>query len=187
MELEEYKRFWESRDTELNCFPPEVLTGKGLKISEIDFLNQFGLPTSAAPFLAFEFKDSQKMIGTDELLGIDWPGLDKFPVIGSNGSGDTICISLDAKCEVVYLNHDNGFQPVFMNSSIICLGLCLVKYEEFHSSLRSPGTVGSTSETNNVMFQNLYEEFERIDNRALIPGSFWLDELNYLKLEQAQS
>ena len=42
----------------------------------------------------------------------------RYRAIGSDGSGNPIAINEAACGEVVYLDHDNRFEHVFMNSSV---------------------------------------------------------------------
>ena len=49
----------------------------------------------------------------DEVLSIDFDGLNNYLMFGSNGCGDPVCIDLSGQGEIVYLNHDNYFERIY--------------------------------------------------------------------------
>jgi hypothetical protein len=52
-------------------------------------------------------------------------------MLGSNGSGDAICVDDSGNGKVVYLNHDNNMEIVLMNTSVTKLAGCLCIFNEF--------------------------------------------------------
>jgi hypothetical protein len=91
--------------------------------------------------------------------------LDDFPdsvAIGHNGSGDMICIDQAATGAVVYYNHDNQMQRVFMNSSILQFAECLCLFSEF---MRTKDA------------ETFARHVELVDSPALAAGSFWPNEV----------
>ena len=112
-----------------------------------------GLPEDATPYLSF-FSSLQRFTDIDPYLGDEFSD---FIALGHNGSGDHICLDLrDGR--IVYHNHDNGMQEVFINSSIekFAEALCLFA-ESALVDYASP----------------FLEDLERIDPRAVAPGAMW--------------
>jgi len=77
------------------------------------FLNEFGMPANASPFLSFH---SYSTVEISELYNSSILNESYFP-FGANGSGDILAIDLKTK-EVVYFNHDSDNERVFINSSL---------------------------------------------------------------------
>lgn len=118
-----------------------------------DFLTTVGLPESASPWLSFDF-DLDGRIAAFE----------KYPhmiPIGSNGSGDDVCLDSKDNYAVVYLNHDEGFQCIFINSSVLLLAECLCLYLG-HRHRKDPS--------------DLLNAIGRIDPGAIEVGTFWYTE-----------
>jgi hypothetical protein len=139
---------------EFSTFPAERIVK--LRIRDVDrrLLAECGLPIDAAPFLSFG-------LSADRVL----MPLDDFPdsvVIGHNGSGDMICIDQAAAGAVVYYNHDNHMQRVFMNSSILQFAECLCLFSEF---MRTKDA------------ETFARHVELVDSPALAAGSFWPNEV----------
>ena len=139
---------------EFSTFPAERIAK--LRIRDVDrrLLAECGLPIDAAPFLSFG-------LSADRVL----MPLDDFPdsvVIGHNGSGDMICIDQAAVGAVVYYNHDNHMQRVFMNSSILQFAECLCLFSEF---MRTKDA------------ETFARHVELVDSPALAGGAFWPNEV----------
>jgi hypothetical protein len=139
---------------EFSTFPNERIAN--LRIRDVDrrLLAECGLPIDAPPFLSFG-------LSADRVL----MPLDDFPdsvAIGHNGSGDMICIDQAATGAVVYYNHDNQMQRVFMNSSILQFAECLCLFSEF---MRTKDA------------ETFARHVELVDSPALAAGSFWPNEV----------
>jgi hypothetical protein len=101
----------------------------GLQISERDrsFLVESGLPRDCSPFLSFAPYG-------DSALNTALEPLEDFPqavVIGSNGSGDMICLDQNAGGAVVYYNHDLSMKRFLMNSSLAQLAESICEFAAF--------------------------------------------------------
>jgi hypothetical protein len=105
------------------AFPASAVSLLPIAASDADWLREVGLPRSAAPFLSFADNDEINIPTVTDLWGVR--GFSQYRVIGANGNGDPIAIDT-ANGEIVYLNHDNAFQRVFINSSVIKLAEALL-------------------------------------------------------------
>ncbi|MBC6611907.1 SMI1/KNR4 family protein [Hymenobacter sp. BT507] len=106
-----------------------ALEGVNIPDEAREFLLQAGLPYSAAPFVDFGYDLKETHIKTlAEVCGITDTVAHQLYYIGSTGSGDPICISSTGK--IWFFNHDNDFEPFFINSSIAQLAACLLLYRQ---------------------------------------------------------
>ncbi len=128
---QQFKESWERQEHEhLVLFPQQSLADVRLPADAQSFLVEVGLPEDAAPFLSFKPPRS----GTLQRVSANWrqsSEFNRYRIIGSNGSGDPVCIDEEAGGQVVYLNHDNHFQRVLMASSVITLAACLLQVRDF--------------------------------------------------------
>jgi hypothetical protein len=134
----------------------------------------------------FDSWDGEALSTPNQVLGIVFEELKDYLMIGSNSSGDPICIDLEINNEVVYLNHDNYFERIFMNSSISQLLQSIIKYESFWASLnpRFENNVFFKRKFSDEEFNQLKQDFLMIDNRCLDDNSCWLEELQVLLWER---
>ena len=127
-----------------------------LRIHNADraFLTDSGLPEDAAPFLSFGLDADRALM---PLYG--------FPdsvMIGHNGCGDAICVDQADDGAVVYYNHDNNMQRIFINSSIAAFAASLCAYSSFMRTKDADA---------------FRLEISTIDQVASGPGSFWVSEM----------
>lgn len=87
----------------------------------------------------------------------------RYRIIGSNGSGDMICLDDAAQGRVVYVNHDRHMEVVLMNSSVTALGMCLCIFGEL---LRGRS------------IDACRQELHSIDAAANLTGCFWPSEID---------
>ena len=111
---------------QFQTFPPKLVNDLNIPTSDKAILIEVGLPESAAPFLDFCLKEDLVLQPLNQLDTSLEDEFKDFLLIGSNGSGDSICINKSFG-EIVYFNHDNDMQKIFMNSSVTKLAetLCL--------------------------------------------------------------
>lgn len=180
------KEYWANKKEPVNTYNLSQLENVRLVKETTDFLINCGLPNSCAPFLSFE-KHNEKQIPTpNEVFNIDFDLLNDFLMVGSNGSGDPVCIDLNNDNNIVYLNHDNFFESVFINSSVYQLAVCIIKYEKFHTSLnpRIEGQSFTKRRFSDEEFNKVCIEFKEIDPGSLSGDNFWKSELDYLLWER---
>ncbi len=173
-------KYWSAfDDAKIVLFPDSALAGISLLQEEKDFLTTIGLPDSAAPFLSFECPKGQLVSVSDQ-----WKQdkkLSQYKVIGSNGSGDPI--ALDAiRGDVVYINHDNNFARVFMNSSPSKLAASLKAFRQLiEDTITENGEEAFLDNNIPVQVQTRFrQEIESIDPAATRPESFWSEQIDQM-------
>jgi hypothetical protein len=77
-----------------------------------------------APFLSFGSHGNLRLVNALDLPAALVPRDDKFYSIGTNGSGDLICINSESG-DVVLFNHDDDLSMVHINTSVTQLAICL--------------------------------------------------------------
>ena len=168
MKAHEFKIKWTTEDDNLEPFDLKRIEELGITDQSKDFLIT-GLPSEAAPFLSFGHSDDANLQSVNEVwdLPIEF---ECYKVIGSNGYGDPICINVNNN-SIVYLNHDDEFGYVYMNSSVEQLAHFLLIFRDFIEKVNtSPQTQLSG------ILKNTINEMNKIDETAMIEGS-WEDEL----------
>ena len=176
---------WTSEGDKLHPFPATALTHTHLSEATRTYLSAAGLPKQAAPSLEFLI-DPAILQTPNQYFRISWEGLDDYLAIGHNCSGDPICIDLTSGNEIVYLNHDNSFERIFMNTTVEQLSRCLLLYKLFYTSLinaTDPDDFSIRKFTDEEL-NNLRNSFEDFDAKALEPASFWETELDTLVWER---
>ena len=135
-------------------FPTDRVSKLRISAADRAFLTDSGLPEYASPFLSFG----------RGVYNVLLP-LDGFPdaiMIGHNGCGDAICVDQADGGAVVYYNHDNHMQRVFMNSTLAAFAASLCAYSSFMR----------TKDANAFRL-----DLSTIDPAASVAGSFWLSEM----------
>jgi hypothetical protein len=125
---------------------------------DAEFLAIQGLPRQAPPFLAFYAYSQPEIESFKRSFAIPESC---FP-IGHNGSGDALVIYMDSR-EVVYFNHDNYDDRVFINSSLPQFAESLCIYQE-HVRKRA--------------MANCLDAITTIDSRAAGLGTMWRFEVD---------
>lgn len=173
---QQFKQSWERVEGDhLIAFPQHALSDVQLPSDARAFLIEAGLPVDAAPCLNFESPAS----GTLTRVSVVWhqpPTFDRYRIIGSNGSGDPICIDDEVSGQVVYLNHDNCFQRVLMASSVIALAECLVQFRDFIAEVG-----GVLDPIAPERFEPLIERLRTIDPSVCGEDGYWQQECRYLQ------
>ena len=185
MDISDLKKQWITQGERLHPFPATALAHPKLSDETRTFLSAAGLPGDAAPFLSF-LKSPASLQTPNQYFRIRLKGLDDYLVIGHNGSGDPVCIDLSSRDTIVYLNHDNAFERIFINSSAPQLSHCLLLYRSFIASLVNPADPDdfSSRKFSDTEFSHLRHSFTTVDKRALDPGAFWETELEALVWER---
>jgi hypothetical protein len=133
----------------------ETMQRCGVGEQNARFLSDIGLPRSAPPFIDCRAHTDDEIAHLREGGGGVLRAL--FPLGGANGCGDPFGIETSTQ-SVVYYNHDNGMQKVFMNASIpqFAETLCL-----FQDLLRTKAD------------DEFAMALEKVDKTALLSGSMW--------------
>jgi len=179
MKPEEFRKLWITDEDHLLTYPLDVVKTLSISRESKQFLIEAGLPESAAPFLSFGPKTGNiPLVAVSEFW--DLPiSFNCYRIIGSTGNGDSICIDEPGNGSVVYLNHDNNFMKVFINSSVIHLAESLLAYRDFVSEIIS--TKGENAYLDGDIPQRLIDciidKIGKIDEMAIRKKCFWVDDL----------
>jgi hypothetical protein len=171
-------------DQGLRTFDPAVAATLGLPPEESDWLTTVGLPTWAAPCLDFGEESERHLPTVGEYFG-QAPGVpagDRFRVIGGNGSGDPVAIDLVANGAIVYLNHDNGYERVFINSSVRQLATSLAAFAKMITGARQANGPRAYIDRKvpPALIDSLRHEISSADAAALERGTMWASEIDAL-------
>lgn len=175
------KYFFDNWDKEIDPLVEYEKNRVGLLILPDDakgFLIQAGLPESAAPFLNFETSakgGATKLIEKYKLKN----SFSKYIYLGFTGNGDIVCV-IENVGEVVYLEPENNYNEVFMNSSIPQLAETLLTYSEFIEKIKVINGRRAFIErkASQELIEWLTNRIEQIDPKSLNEGNFWREELN---------
>lgn len=127
--------------------PPGILDDRSFPSDAARFLVEVGLPRSCAPFLSFDdvARGPLSLVahyGAHQFSPADAARLAHFRVIGSDGSGNPLCLDTAHDGEIVMLDHEDGFRTrTFVASSVATLAEALllvqtIPYSEFAERLR---------------------------------------------------
>ena len=186
MNIDQINRYWADTEEKLYTYKLSQLDNPKILNSTIIFLTKCGLPQSCAPGLSFQGYGDTTSLSPNQVFNIDIEELNDYIMIGSNGCGDPVCIDLNNENEIVYLNHDNYFERIYMNGSVLQLTECIIRYQEFHASLnpRFENKTFIKRKFSDEEFSRVCEEFKAIDNKCLLDNNCWKAELEYLLWER---
>ncbi|RYY11721.1 MAG: hypothetical protein EOO04_34755 [Chitinophagaceae bacterium] len=184
MTTESYKTYWENCGERLYTYTKEVIARHNTDFATRSFLTSYGLPEDAAPFLTFHIKEG--MLDTPgKVFKIDFVGSDNYLMFGSNGSGDPLCIDITNGNHIVYLNHDDNFNAVFINEDILKFACCLIRYRDFIASILTDDPNDfSRRKFTDIELEELKKSFIAIDSRCLAEEAFWSAQLSDLVWER---
>ena len=157
-------------------YESQLLDGVPLDGEDRRLLTEVGLPDSAAPFL--EFSSGLGLLGHLRKADAAPTGTSQYVEIGTNGSGDPICLAGDTG-SVAYLNHDQGYEAVLVNSSVGRLAECLLAFRALvRASLRENGREAYLDGDFSIAALDLARSVVgSVDPVCLRPGSMWHSEL----------
>jgi hypothetical protein len=186
MDIHQIKKYWADTDEEVYTYKPSQLDNTRLLKTTIYFLINCGLPDSCAPGLSFDECTGITIPTPNQVFNIEIDELNDYLMIGSNGSGDPVCIDLNNDNEIVYLNHDNYFEKVYMNASVHQLTECIIRYSGFYASLdpRFENNTFIKRKFSDEEFIRVCEDFKTIDGKCLLDNNCWKAELDYLLWER---
>jgi uncharacterized protein YlbG (UPF0298 family) len=164
----DFKNKWITEEDKLESFDSGKIQELSIPAKTKEFL-MVGLPVDAAPFLSFgPSHDANLQSATEEyeLSG----EFECYKIIGSNGYGDPVCINENDN-SVVYLNHDDEFGYVYMNSSVEQLAHFLLIVRDFIEKVNSSPQAEMTK-----TFKDTIAEMIKSDETAMYEGT-WEDDL----------
>ncbi len=161
-------------------FPAAAVASLAIAPADAEWLTDVGLPRSAAPFLSFGDHHEINIPTVAELWGHDDRG--RYCVIGSNGSGDPVAVDTAGNGAVVYLNHDNAFQRVLINSSVSKLAEALLAYDRLIAESQAANGTDAYLDGNvpAEALRKFVSLLATLDPPAL-EGGMWAEELEQLK------
>jgi hypothetical protein len=176
---DEFVRRW-GEDEPLSAAPEDRLHGCSLPPDARRFLAEAGLPKSAAPYLTFSLDSDSGLTPVHLIWTCLEEGYSRFRMIGQTGFGDPICLDEANESRVVYLNHDDEFNLVSVNSSVAQLAHCLLLFREFVTRVREAG--GDDAFLDGRFPEDCWawicDQFKAVDDPALDEGAFWATELH---------
>jgi len=165
------------------CLARHIGIHHGLSTTAAAFLRDVGLPASVAPFLDFRPPKSGPLPTVDQLWRLKDGKFGNFYVIGSNGSGDSIAIALSGS--VVYLNHDDGFRPCYINKDVLALSETLLRFREMiQEAAKRNGSTFVYGQVPREAVDTMREHLRSYDPTALDEGAMWADELDEIDSER---
>ena len=174
MTPELFEQLWSKDGDGLFKFSKEDVAKINMSDLESKYLYESGLPKEAAPFLTFGGDIYGSLPKVSEVWDLS-NDFSRYTVIGSNESGDPICIDSLNNGEIVYLNHDYDFIRVFMNTSISQFLECLLCYQKMiDDTIRMNGADAYLD--NNIpvgVKQKTISEMVKIDRVSLDNNTFW--------------
>ena len=168
MNPKDFKESWINEEDSLESFDTSLLRNLQIDSLTKEYL-LFGLPKDAAPFLSFGPYHDANLQSVSEQFGIG-SEFDHFRIIGWNGYGDPIVID-EKTHNIVYLNHDDEFGYVFMNSSIGQLLQFLLIFREFVELINAEPV-----EKHQALFKVALAKLRTIDTTAIQEGT-WEEDL----------
>lgn len=181
---QEFRKRWLGDDDSesLVMFPTDAFVDVAIPDESKTFLITGGLPESAAPFLDFRVPDHGAIQTVAELSKLA-PKFNCYRVIGSNGSGDPLCIDESFGGQIVYLNHDFAFNSVLINSSVPQLAESLLAFRHLirETQRRNGEDAYLDGDVPRDLQQWLLNEIIRIDPVAAHADCFWTQELDNIR------
>jgi hypothetical protein len=168
MDAQEFSQIWQSTGDTLESY--ELKTIEKLDITKYskEFLTT-GLPQDAAPFLRFGPSSGANLQSAADEYNLD-DDFQAYKIIGFNAYGDPICLDINDGA-IIYLNRDDEFGFVFMNSSISQLVKFLVLFRTFITDVKD-----ADSDKVKSIADSLINSLRNIDSEAIEEGG-WIDEV----------
>ena len=129
-----------------------------------------GLPDSAAPFITFQVPEERCKICINEK---------EYIKIGFTGDGSFICID-ETNENIVYLDHEDDNQAVFINSSLAQLMESILEYADFIKKIKKQNGHRAFLERNatHETLDYISNKLKSIDCNALLQRNFWADDIS---------
>ncbi|MEP4531618.1 MAG: SUKH-4 family immunity protein [Cyclobacteriaceae bacterium] len=174
--MDTFLQHWTS--DELLTFDRSAFERLNINSDQVNFLTEIGLPKDAAPFLTFE----NELRTLNELYELDESEFETKIVIGSDGAGDPICIELTNQ-RIYVCDHEDDFEPRFMNTAVIELFKFLSLFKAFAEQLINDKGEDAFIDANFSDYEllELTSKLRFIDPTALETSTFWNQEFETLR------
>lgn len=183
MTPKEYLNKWIEGGGKVSPLNKQKLSQLPLHLSAIAYL-EVGLPQYAAPYINFVNASDDLFEGIAKLedqynLEIE---SNKYIVIGADGSGNPIAINVKNNDMIEWLDHEDYFEPSYVNNSIESLLTFLIIYRDFlNETIISHGGKSLISDDfTDEQYNILKQRMSAIDSPALTEAGFWKEELEVL-------
>ncbi|SEL53545.1 SUKH-4 immunity protein [Aquimarina amphilecti] len=164
-----------------------------LEKSEInESTNEFlkiGFPEDAAPYLGFGLRSYDwkfnNILDYYEYDDLD-PTTKFYWILGSDNSGNPICIDTSQNDRIILLDHEQGFEIIgTVNKNISELASFLLIYRNFIEEINSKyGEDGFfDSKFTKIDLNELEEKFKSLNSDYYLESSFWDIEIENLRAE----
>jgi hypothetical protein len=170
--FDKIKSLWEELDQPLYPVTLQPADYPELDEQTLRFLSEVGFPEASAPGLDFTDLSERLFTHTQLYHREDYPVLDEYFVIGADSTGNPVCIDT-GNGSIVCIDHDHGFEAVFMNSSLIQFGYSMALYAAVSNGQQDPGP---------EEVEQLRLHMKATDPAAMAEGAFW--ELEIADLER---
>jgi hypothetical protein len=181
MNVQEYQEYWVSQGIDLEKLALEKIHAIPLPLDLLDFLSGVGLPVEAAPYLTFSLNAFPAFCSPDDVYDVERPDLSDYFIIGGTGESDPIVLNPQEGFSVSYLETENDFNKVFMNSSLDSLSLYLLMYDQFVQKYSDEESDGLSFQDADIEY--LIQQLTKIDAPAMEEGTFWSYYVDYLHAE----
>ena|SRR5688572_12312712 len=148
-----------------------------------DFLFITGMPSE---FQDLNFDYLKEPLQTvNQKLSLNNSDYDKYLAVGFNGSGDLIAINLGNQ-ELIYINHDNNFEEVFINSDLKRFALSVLRIHSFMKQWKKLNSVSLVeTEFSDAQLEQLVQDIRIIDPKAFeIENGHWKSTFEYYEWER---
>ncbi|MBO1332559.1 SUKH-4 family immunity protein [Streptomyces sp. VRA16 Mangrove soil] len=168
---EHFRRAWPMGDFfRLRQYTPGEVESLGMPERHVAVLTDVGIPEEAAPFLAFDDPQLPCPLETWALSDVFVEDVDRFVVIGSDGSGNPVVLDRTRPGFVLLIDRERGTGIHVFNTSIPRFLSSLLAFRDF-VDLRNQESSPA------VALAALAERLEGIDPEAWEVGSLWLAEI----------
>ncbi len=175
----EFKEKWiqDKSDRWVN-FDSNELGKSDINESTKEFISN-GFPEDAAPYLGFGWRSYDwkfyNIFDYYEYDDLD-PITKSYWILGSDNSGNPICIDSSTDDRILLLDHEQDFEVIeVMNKNVEGLANSLLLYRDFIESVNSEFTENQIIE--------LEEKFKLLNSNYYIECSFWDTEIENLRAE----
>jgi hypothetical protein len=177
---EDFKRLWQiDVKSKLYSFSDDSVGLLNIPFEAKKFLVEAGLPEEAAPLLTFGVISKKPLELASDVFGLP-KGFSRYYIIGSNGSGDPICIDEANEGAIVLLNHDCKFKSVFVNTSVMQIAESLLAYRDLvNDAIKENGTDAYLDWNIPIcLLEQTKSVIQKIDPVALEKETFWFQNLS---------
>jgi hypothetical protein len=150
-----------------------------------DFL-KVGFPRDAAPFLDFEWTSyANKFLNIFECYSkINLSIATKnYWILGSDNSGNPICIDVSNNDRIVLLDHEQKFELLdIVNNNIAEFAECLLLYKNFVSQIQAENGEDAYLDQNisDNQISDLKTRFKQVNANIFKESGFWCNEIRVL-------